>query len=175
MVDPVGLAPTTPSLTAKQQTSSPPARQFDRRGMGENGVQPRHRKVFPPGPASRRPSRGRLHGTMHALAGVEPAFSGHEVSALFTTDSSDSGGTFRRGCFPRSTPRLHHPELKFSSFPLQRPRRGWKRKTPPERWLGRGSGNEHSETTVRPFHLREKERARRRTGFETRLRFAATG
>lgn len=62
-------------------------------GNRRERFQPRHRKTLRSEPASRQPSRGRLHGTMHVLAGFEPAFPRSEVSALFTTDKLASRGT----------------------------------------------------------------------------------
>ncbi len=53
--------------------------------------QPRHRKALRPGPASRRPSRGCLHGTMHAPAGFQARVQRCEAFVLFTTGNLVSG------------------------------------------------------------------------------------
>ena len=96
-----------------------------------------------PGPASRRPSRGRLHGTQ--LIAVSPQIVERrwsEVSGLFTTDKVDPGEqTTRPLVCNRRNPRLHHLELqKFSSVSNSGAPRGWKQK--PLRSVGSGGVRE---------------------------------
>lgn len=96
-----------------------------------------------PEPASRRPSRGRLHGTQ--LIAVSPQIVERrwsEVSGLFTTDKVDPGEqTTRPLVCNRRNPRLHHLELQNSPlFPTQELQGGWKQK--PLRSVGSGGVRE---------------------------------
>jgi hypothetical protein len=97
--------------------------------------------------ATRQPSRGRLHATMHDRLDSNQLFPERSIRALHHRQTGIQGND-RRGhgsIYSRSIPRLHHLEFKtlllktLAVSTWQRLRRGWKQKPLRSNQLGRGS------------------------------------
>lgn len=112
-----------------------------------------------PQPASRRPSRGRLHGTQHDLRRNRDHLRGgaaleRSIRTLHHRQMGP-GEQATRPCVANEVIRVFTTwSSKFLlCFQLQLLAWGWKRKTPPERRLGRGSINSNCGTALRHSSL----------------------
>lgn len=131
-------------------------------GNGRERAKPRHRRTLLSEPATRQPSRGQLHGTMHAPAGFEPAYPERSIRALHHRQivSRGTAGAALVLETKNSAPSppgilktlLHVSTTKASERP--------ETKTPPEHRLGRGSkirtfrtGSTHSASARKRAHV----------------------
>ena len=133
-------------------------------GNGRERAKPRHRRASLLEHATRQPSRGRLHATMHAPAGVEPALSRAKYPRSSPPTNCIQGNERRRhrvdlqSKYPASSP----PGIQNSpSFPHDKGFGEAGNKNPSGARLWRGSKLELV-NGLSPVHLHEKARVHRR-------------
>jgi hypothetical protein len=183
---PAGFEPATTALKAKYQISSPPdgksvageQARTEWRTTAAQGTSPFEDL---PGPASRHPSRGRLHGTQidlrrnrksgavsersnRTLHHRQTASRGTSGTALVFSEEIRAFTTWNSVC--RVSCKISFVSGFGSSV-------GPETKTPPELWLGRGSIT-RTVDGISPFRLREKTRVRCRPGIPARRSSTST-